>query len=397
MAIFLVVDYYRQVDYSVVFKLRFGYLLLSSFIIAFAWKRALRANHINYLMLFTIVALLVFNMTLAYYGKMPSYLLTNLTVMILMAVPTICGLPLRQSILLNTFYLVSFFIFSQRILPIPFYKTQYANISLMFVNSTIAGILLEVRRRRSFLLYEDMAKKKNRIEELNEQKNKIISVLSHDVASPIHSLTALLQLQETGQVTEQEIKPFIKDIRKRLDSVSTLVYGLVRWSKSQLEGFVPEKNIIDLGKLVDEIAELFRPAASDKSVKIEVHIAHSLLVFSDEEMIRIAVRNILSNAVKFSIPNSTIALRAFRENENIKIRVTNSGVPIGEKVIQKLFSYQVSSSEGTAGEKGTGLGLAMASYFVKSNGGKIIFEGYDPSKQTVTFTIELPAKNEGIK
>jgi signal transduction histidine kinase len=267
----------------------------------------------------------------------------------------------------------------------------------MFMNSIIAGILLEVRRRRSFLLYEDMAKKKMRIEELNEQKNKIISVLSHDVASPINSLAGLLHLQEKGKVTEQEIKPFLKDVRRRMDSVSTLVYGLVRWSKSQIEGFVPEKGIIDLGKLVEEIAELFRPAASHKSVKIEVHFTSSLLVFSDEEMIRIAVRNILSNAVKFSTPKSTIELRAYRENENIRVRVTNSGVPIQENVVQKLFSYQVSSSEGTAGEKGTGLGLAMASYFVKTNGGKIFFEGYDYSTQMVTFAIELPAIKEEIK
>lgn len=395
MGMFLIIDYFRQVDYTLVFYFRLSFLLISLITILIVWKSQISTKVINYLILFTMFLLMVFSMVLSYYGKMPSFFLTNITVMVLMGVATISGLPFRYSILFNVFLLLSFVIFSQKILPNPFYRSQYANIFLMFIDSTIAGTLLEIRRRRAFLQFEDITRQKKRIEELNEQKNKIISVLSHDVASPINSLAGLLHLQEQGSLTAEEMKRYAVDLRKRLDSVSTMVYGLVRWSKAQAEGFVPEKRAVDLSNLIYETVELFQPKATDKSVQMEVDAEKNLFVLADEEMIRIALRNLLSNAGKFSMTNSTVRITAAQYGQTIKVRVTNTGLPIEDSQVQKMFSYQISSREGTMGEKGTGLGLAMASNFIKANGGKIFFEGYDTATKTVTFAIELPAVEDG--
>jgi signal transduction histidine kinase len=394
MGMFLIIDYFRQVEYTVVFYSRLSYMIFSLVTILIVWRSRITTKAINYLILLTMFLLMIFSMVLSYFGKMPSFFLTNMTMTVLMGVATISGLPFRYSILLNTFLLLSFIIFSQKILPDPFYKSQYANMSLMYINSMIAGVLLEFRRRRAFLLFEDITRQKKRIEELNEQKNKIISVLSHDVASPINSLAGLLHLQEEGSLSEDEAKQYTRELRKRLDNVSTMVYGLVRWSKAQAEGFTPDKRVVNLGTLIRETSELFRPAASDKSVQIEVQATEGLFVNADVEMIRIAVRNLLSNAVKFSATESVIHVIAKREADFIKVSVTNIGPPIEEHQIEKMFTYQISSSAGTMGEKGTGLGLAMAANFVKANGGKIIYEGYNPSHRTVTFTIDLPAAKE---
>ncbi len=398
MGMFLVIDYFRQVDYTFVFYARLLYVFISLVTILFVWKTKVGPTRVNYLILLTMFLLIVFSMVVSYFARMPSFFLTNLTVMVLMGVATISGLPFRYSILFNVFLLVAFVIYSQTILPDPFYKSQYANISLMFIDSTIAGVLLEIRRRRSFLQFEDITRQKKRIEELNEQKNKIISVLSHDVASPINSLAGLLHLQEERNLSAEEAKQYTRDLRKRLDSVSTMVYGLVRWSKTQAEGFVPEKQMVNVGGLVDETVELFRPAATDKAVKIEVEVVENLFVYSDVEMTRIALRNLLSNAVKFSLTQSTVKVNTYREANNIRVSVTNASMPIEEERVKQMFSYQISSSDGTMGEKGTGLGLAMASNFIKANGGKIFFEGYKPPTGTVTFVIEFPpAKEEPIK
>jgi signal transduction histidine kinase len=397
MGMFLIIDYFRQVDYTFVFYSRLVYMLISLAIMVFAWKTVLKPKVVNRLILFALFILIVFSMVLSYFGRMPSFFLTNITVMVLMAAATISGLPFRYSLQFNIFLLVAFVAYSQLILPDPFYKSQYANISLMFVDSTIAGVLLEIRRRRTFLQFEDVTRQKKRIEELHEQKNKIISVLSHDVASPINSLAGLLHLQEVGKLTSEEAKQYAHELRKRLDNVSTMVYGLVRWSKSQVEGFVPDKKEVDAAILVQETAELFRPLAADKPVKISAVAEPNLFIYVDVEMIRIALRNLLSNAVKFSFADSVVAIRSYRTGNRIQVSFSNTSGPIEEERVKQMFSYQISSSEGTMGEKGTGLGLAMASNFVKANGGKIIFEGYQASTQTVTFVIELPAVAREIK
>jgi signal transduction histidine kinase len=394
MGSFLVIDFFRNVNYSLVLIVRGTLLVLSSFLFFYSRRRKLTPRQIDFYTTMALGALAAFAFATAFFGSMPSFFLTNTTITILVFVTTISGLRFRHGFIFNLTYIALFWAFSWFIKRDPFYFSQYANTFLMFLYSTIAGLMIENQRRRSFIQFQDLVRQKVRTEDLNQQKNKIISLLSHDVASPIHSLAGLLHLQESGQVKDEELKPFVKEVRKRLDSVSTLVFGLVRWSRSQLEGFVPERKSIDLQEMIGEVVELFRPGAADKDVQIQLETTGKLKIFSDEEMIRIALRNLVSNAVKFSEQHSIVTVKAVRATELIKIKVINKGGALKADVLKKLFSYQVVSSEGTAGEKGTGLGLAMASHFVKSNGGKIYFEGYDSTTQQVTFVIELPAEKE---
>ncbi len=391
MFLFIIIDFYRDVNYPVVAALRGVLLLAATSIFVYASRRKLMPKQIDVFSILILSLQALFAFVTAFYGRMPSFFFTNTSITILVFVTTISGLRFRHGFIFNIIYLFWFWFFSWHLQPDPFYFSQYANIFLMFIYSTIAGTLIENRRRKTYLQYEDLLRQKKLTEELNQQKNKIISVLSHDVASPINSLAGLLHLQESGRVTAEEVKPFMKDVRRRLDNVSTLVYGLVRWSRAQLEGFVPEKKVIDMAVLISEIAELFRPAASDKSIQIKIQASKPLLVFTDEEMIRIALRNLVSNAIKFSKADSIVSILAFIKDETVIVKVINKGATLSPGVVEKLFTYGVTSGEGTSGEKGTGLGLAMASYFVKSNGGKIFFEGYDEINETISFVIELPS------
>lgn len=234
------------------------------------------------------------------------------------------------------------------------------------------------------------------VEDLNQQKNKIISILSHDVAAPLNSLSGLLHLQATGKIDETELRSFLNEVGDQLHNVTDLLYGLVRWSRSQMDGFVSEKKLVNVTQHLEDILRLFQPTAAEKVLNLKLTFAGSTMSYVDEDMIRIAIRNLISNAIKFAPVGTDIDVACFQRSDNrLMIQVTNQGDSFPAHLKEKLFTYQMPSSEGTGGEKGTGLGLAMAAFFVRFNGGNIFLES-SAHNRTITFSIELPGTSSSV-
>ena len=253
---------------------------------------------------------------------------------------------------------------------------------------------MENRRRVNFLQFVDLAEQKRIVENLNQQKNKIISILSHDLGTPMNALSILLHLQSSGNIKEEELKPFLNDVGSQLDSITSLLQNLVRWSRSQMEGFVPDKKLVDLSNYLHEGAKLFRRASTEKNLNIALTTETPLMVYADEEMLRIVIRNLISNAVKFGEPGTEIKIDGYIKDSNLMvIKIENNGVPIPKHLHEKLFTYQMPSSEDTSGAKGTGLGLAVAAYFVRINQGKIYLQP-SADERITTFYIEIPVASK---
>jgi signal transduction histidine kinase len=359
---------------------------------AITFKKPLNPNFIPIGIL--IIGFINFSAALvtATYARMPGFYLTNLLFLIWVLVVAASGLNLRHGLLLNFVLLLVFFGYSQLINRHPFYFSQYPHLFVSFIYFSIVGVVLEYRRRKSFLQFSELTEQKRLVEELNQQKNKIISILSHDVASPLNTLSGLLHLQAKGQITEDEFRPFLTQIGDQLHNVTGLLHGLVRWSRSQMEGFVSQQKTVDLVKHLEELVKLFQPSATEKELSINLKVEPKLFIYADEEMIRIAVRSLISNAIKFATPKTEIVIQGFLNEETVVLRISNKGTSIPESQRAKLFTYQMSSTEGTKGERGTGLGLAMAAFFVRFNGGDIFLE---PSNNHLTeFRIELPTSEE---
>jgi signal transduction histidine kinase len=152
-------------------------------------------------------------------------------------------------------------------------------------------------------------------------------LLSHDVASPLNSLAGLVQLQLNDQVNGQEIKPFLKQVDQRLNDVSSLLFSLVQWSKSQFQGFVSKKTEVDLVRLVNEVVNLFQPIANEKSLRLVNAARREYIVKIDEDMMRVVFRNLISNAIKFAFRDTTITIDVTQEDGNAIItRVSNIGL-----------------------------------------------------------------------
>ncbi|MBS1506374.1 MAG: HAMP domain-containing histidine kinase [Bacteroidetes bacterium] len=383
MSLFLIIDYFRVSDFSVVLASRAIILSIAATLMTLSFKPNISARSIRWGV--AIIAFLNFSgaMVTATFGKMPPYYITNLLFLILVLVVTASGLSFRNALLLNAACFLVFIVFSQFIKREPFYFTQYPHLIVVFLYIHIVGIVLENRRRINFIQFTDLEKQKKIVEDLNQQKNKIISILSHDLAVPMNSLSILLHLQRTQNIKGDELQPFLNDVGNQLNNVTSLLQNLVRWSRSQMEGFTPEMKLLNLHKHLEEDSKLFQRSAADKDLRIIVHSDDMPAVFADEEMVRIAIRNLISNAIKFAYNGTDVKIHCFITKENkVRLTVENMGMPIPLPLREKLFTFQMPSLQDTNGAKGTGLGLAVAAYFVKINDGKIFIEQKDDENVT---------------
>ncbi len=389
MSLFLVIDAFKDVDYSVVLITRACVLTIAITTMWLTYKNPGSTSIVSLVVLMTMLNFGSAMVTSAFAG-MPSFYLTNLLFLIFVLVITASGLHFRYALLLNIFCFSTFIFYSQVIKRDPFYYSQYPHLFSIFLYIHIVGIVLESRRRKNFLQFNDLMEQKRLVDDLNQQKNKIISVLSHDVAAPMNSLSTLLYLQSKENISEPELKTYLPKLSEQFNNVSVLLFSLVRWSKSQMEGFVLNKTKINLVDIIDKNAKLFHIQLIDKGLELKLTADRSAYhVKADEDMIRIALRNIISNAIKFARNGTSIQLEVLKNDQNkVLVCITNRGDQIPSALIDKLFTFQMPSSLDTRGERGTGLGLALTAFFVRLNGGDIYL--VSSSEETTTFCIEMP-------
>ena len=387
MSIFLIIDMFKDVEYSIVLFTRIIVLTGAS---AIMWlsTRNISTQTITFCIVMIVLLNFGASLTTATLARMPSYYITNLLFLIFVLVVTASGLHFRYSLYVNFSCLVIFLIYSQWINQDPFYYSQYPHLFSIFVYIHIVGIVLENRRRKNFLQFNDLVEQKKLVEELNQQKNKVISILSHDIAAPMNSLSKILHLQAHGQIDQAHLEPFMDGLRKEINNVSYLLTGLVRWSRSQMQGFVLHKTLVDLEAIVMEMEKLFHLQLVHKNLELTKKTSPTL-VKADEEMIRIVLRNLISNAIRFANKNSAIVVEiSTHNNGHAKIFISNEGHVIPDDLREKLFTYQMPVKEDGEGQRGAGLGLAMSAFFVTLHNGLIHLE---PSTEArTTFCVEFP-------
>jgi signal transduction histidine kinase len=388
MSLFLIVDFFKEVDYSVVLTSRICVLSLA-FILMWLSYRDLSSTGI--VLCVSLVPIMNFGASVvtSYYAGMPPFYITNLLFLIFVLVVTASGLHFRFALVVNLFCLITFILYSQFVNRNPFYFSQYPHLVSIFVYIHIVGIVLENRRRTNFLQFNELKAQKKLVEELNQQKNRIISILSHDVAAPMNSLSTLLHMQTHNHIDQAELNTYLPKLSDQFENVALLLYSLVRWSRSQMDGFKLDRVKLNAADLVERKLKLFQIPLLDKGLELKLTVDRSLYINADEEMMLIAIQNLLSNAIKFAHPGSVVQVKVYsNQNQGVIISITNQGQPIPEHLITKLFTYEMPVSADTRGERGTGLGLALTAFFVQLNGGSISLVPAEPG--TTVFCMELP-------
>ncbi|MCU7500256.1 MAG: PAS domain-containing sensor histidine kinase [Ignavibacteria bacterium] len=244
----------------------------------------------------------------------------------------------------------------------------------------------------------DVTKKIQDEEELkaiNAGKDKLFSIIAHDLKSPF---TALLGFSEymtnyLEDLNPDEIKEFAGSIYKSASGVYKLIENLLQWSRLQLGRieFVPQAfNFYELG---DEVVQLYQANACKKKITLCYEIEPALMVYADKQMTDTILRNLISNAIKFTGQAGTVSLMAQRDKDVVKISVIDTGKGMDSLQLSKLFSLSENrTTPGTEQEKGTGLGLLICKEFVEKNGGTLAVESLTGHGSSFTFTLPLALK-----
>lgn len=231
------------------------------------------------------------------------------------------------------------------------------------------------------------------LEKLNEQKDKFLMMISHDLRGPLQGLIGLSKylLEEGESITAEDRRDFIQKLNTSIKRQYTLLESLLKWSMLQAGKIVIKPVRVNLHDSVKHIIDLVKGNAEAKQISLINKVSRTLYVFADESMVYSSLENLIVNAIKFTEPKGTVVVSAIQEKDKVIIHVEDTGVGIDEKNLQKLFQLEtIQSSAGTQGEKGTGLGLIISKEMIEKQGGKIWAES-KPGAGSV-FSFSLPVK-----
>lgn len=212
----------------------------------------------------------------------------------------------------------------------------------------------------------------NELEKLNQLKDRIFSIIAHDLRGPLVNLSEVLKMISNDQITSEEFKSISPTLSKDIIYTTDLLENILHWSRSQLKGFGIKKEFFNLRNLIINEINYHLPAATIKKIKIIHDVFPGEMVYADMLMIQIVMRNILNNAIKFCNEFSEIHITAaYQKNHTMLICIQDNGVGIPENIIDKIFKDENVTTRGTSNEKGTGIGLMVCKDFMKRNDGDI--------------------------
>jgi signal transduction histidine kinase len=243
---------------------------------------------------------------------------------------------------------------------------------------------------------EELIKYANELQVANDTKNTFFSIISHDLRSPFHSILGLTDvlIVDNDQLSNEEKLSITRMLNDSAQKVYRLLDNLLKWAQTQTGSIKFNPELFNVTELINEIINLSQSNASDKKIKIEFNETSSFNVFADRNMIDTVIRNVLSNSIKFSNPDSVISVSLNKKDNILNLSVKDNGIGINEDDLSKIFNInQKHIRNGTGGETGSGLGLLLCKEFVEKNNGKIIIESTENIGTTVNIQLPLEEKN----
>lgn len=241
------------------------------------------------------------------------------------------------------------------------------------------------------LSYQLQIEKKNEeLENINAAKQKLFSIISHDLRSPIGQLKSSLDLVNRGYLSPEEFKKITSNLSLEVDQLHSTLDNLLRWSISQFQGIVAKPEKVSLTDIIENKAILFlKQSIENKQIRFHFENAE-LFVWADPDHLMLVFRNLLSNAIKYSYQNGNITIRMYTEDNTVVTEIADSGMGMNEETKLAVFNpVSMVSNTGTSNEKGTGLGLKLCKEFIEKNNGLIWVESLE--NKGTTFYISLPA------
>lgn len=238
---------------------------------------------------------------------------------------------------------------------------------------------------------EEMIRQVNQqLRKSNEDKDRLFSIIAHDLKSPLSGLMTSTQLlsEDIKLFSEQDIAHLAVELHTSTRNVMALLEDLMQWARMEQGNLEFVRKSSDLSELANISLRSAQGVADQKSISITIDIPHNMMAMIDKPMINTVIRNLLFNAVKFTPRDGEVLVTARQEGDVIQVAVKDSGIGINKERLSNLFAISKDNRQlGTEGEKGTGLGLVICKQFIEKHGGRIWVESEQGQGTTVYFTL----------
>jgi two-component system sensor histidine kinase/response regulator len=225
------------------------------------------------------------------------------------------------------------------------------------------------------------------LEDLNTLKSKLFSVISHDLKAPMYALRNLFNSAIEMHMPTEELKEMLPDVINDLNYTTGLMENLLHWAKSQMQSDEVRPQVLDMNDVAGELIKLLRLQADAKQIRIEKRTELPVLAIADRDMTSLVLRNLISNAIKFTPKGGRIVVGTMEHDGFAEVYVQDSGIGISRESMKKINEQNFYSTNGTASEAGTGLGLMLCKEFLERNGGRMMIESEPGVGSTFSFTL----------
>jgi len=256
----------------------------------------------------------------------------------------------------------------------------------------------DITKRKKY--EEQLLKYTDDLKIINAAKDKFFSIISHDLRTPFNSLLGITEFiaQSYDEMSPKEIKESVTNIYMSSQKVYNLILNLFEWTRVQTDRFDVEKTKIDINENLDQIIQLYKDNAEMKNISLLNDSSEEIFTYADKYMFETVLRNLITNAIKFTPHGGKVSVSAIKNRNFAEITVTDNGVGICEENQKKLFRIDTQfKTDGTADEKGTGLGLILCKEFVEKNGGTISVQSEEAKGTKFIFTLPLYKNSEPMR
>jgi signal transduction histidine kinase/Tfp pilus assembly protein PilF len=271
---------------------------------------------------------------------------------------------------------------------------------LFFLNKNVRSINADLIAQQQKIEEQNLAleNQSGQLLEMNETKNKLFSILGHDLRGPISQVKSVVDLLLAGHLTKEEFAELLLLLNKDIDSVNFTLNNTLKWSMSQMDGFQVNLSLFDLREVVDNSLKLLQASFNEKKLTIFNQMESKVEIFADQDLIEVVVRNILNNAAKFSNIGDAVTIYSDADDHWAYWCVLDQGVGMTEEQIKQLLTdfYSLTKSKpGTKNEKGSGLGLQLVKEFTRKCGGDITIDSHPGHGSK--FCVRLPRTESALQ
>ncbi|HUX54329.1 MAG TPA: tetratricopeptide repeat-containing sensor histidine kinase, partial [Williamwhitmania sp.] len=239
---------------------------------------------------------------------------------------------------------------------------------------------------------EKLAKSESELITLNQTKDKFFSIIAHDLKNPFNALMGFSELlkENAASLSTQEVVSYGQTINDASQRLYKLLENLLQWARTQTGKIPFTPTTFPINEAISQNINLQELNAASKSISLEVETIESFQVFADWEMVNTVLRNLISNAIKFTPPKGRVAISTVKKADKVEVSISDSGIGMSEEDRQKLFRIDVHyTTKGTNEEEGTGLGLIICKEFIEKQGGEIWVSSTQGVGTTFFFTLPI--------